>query len=89
VLVKAIRKDSYDQELQHAVDFYKGDLNCKQLSMQLGVLTSNISSDSAQDLKSISKHLQNPSQAEKSLFSEVCILASLIFVMPATNAVSE
>ena len=54
--------------------------------MQLGVLSSNILSDSAQDLKSIMKYLQKLSQAER---SEVCILASLILVMPATNAVSE
>jgi len=27
VLVKAVRKDNYDEELQYVVDFYKGDLN--------------------------------------------------------------
>jgi len=77
------------EELQCVADFYKGDLDCEQLSIQLGVLSSNISSDSTQDLKSISKYLQNLSQAEKSLLSEVCTLASLILFMPATNAVSE
>jgi len=34
-------------------------------------------------------YLQNLSQAQRSLLSEVCTLASLILVMPATNAVSE
>ena len=33
--------------------------------------------------------LQGLSQAQKSFFSEVCQLARLILVMPATNAVSE
>jgi len=50
VLFKAVRRDKYDEDLQYVVDFYKGDLDCQQLSMQLGVLSSNISSDSAQDL---------------------------------------
>jgi len=89
VLVKVVRKDNYDEELQYVVDYYKGDLDHEQLSIQLGVLSSNTSSDSTQDLKSILKYLQNLSQAEKSLLSEVCTLASLILVMPATNAVSE
>ena len=57
VLVKAVRNDNYDEELQCIVDFYKGDFNRDQLSMQLGILSSNISSDSAQDLKSILKYL--------------------------------
>ena len=89
VLVKAVRKDNYNEELQYVIDFYKGDFNRDQLSMQLGILSSNISSDSAQDLQSILKYLQKLSQAERSLLSEVCTLASLILVMPATNAVSE
>ena len=89
MLVKAVRKDNYDEELQYIVDFYKGDFNYDQLSMQLGVLSSNISSDSAQDLKSILKYLQKLSQLERLLLSEVCTLASLIVVMPVTNAVSE
>ena len=89
VLVKAIKKDNYDEELKYIVDFYKGDLNHDQLNMQLGILSSNISSDSTKDLNSIIHYLQNLSQAERSLLSEVCTLASLILVMPATNAVSE
>ena len=38
MLVKAVRKDNYDEELQYIVDFYKGDFNRDQLSMQLGAL---------------------------------------------------
>ena len=37
MLVKAVRKDNYDEDLQYIVDFYKGDFNRDQLSMQLGV----------------------------------------------------
>ena len=50
VLVKAV-KENYDK-LKFVVDFYKEDFNEDQLSMQLEVLSSNISSDSAQGLKS-------------------------------------
>ena len=89
VLVKAAKKDNYDHELQYVVDFNKGDLNREQLSVKLGVPSNNISSDSAQDLKSILKYLQNLSQAKRSLLSGVCTLASLILVMLATSAVSE
>ena len=48
VLVKAAKIDNYDHELQYyVVDFYKGDSNREQLSVQLVVLSNNISSDSA------------------------------------------
>ena len=57
--------------------------------MQLGVLSSNIYSNSAQDLKSILQYLQNLSEAQRLLLSEVCTLASLVIVMPATNAASK
>ena len=67
MLVKAVRKDNYDKELQYIVDFYKSDFNYDQLSMQLGVLSSNISSDSVQDLKSILKYLLKLSQPKRSL----------------------
>jgi len=30
VLVKAVRKDNYDEELQYVADFYKGDLDREQ-----------------------------------------------------------
>ena len=88
LLVKAVKKKNYD-ELKFVVEFYKDDFNQDQLSMQLGVLSSKISSDSAQDLKSILQYLQNLSEAHRSLLSEVCTLASLVIVMPAANAVSE
>lgn len=89
LLVKAVKKENYDEELKFVVEFYKDDFNQDQLSMQLAVLSSNISSDSAQDLKSILQYLQNLSEAQRLLLSEVCTLASLVIVMPATNAVSE
>ena len=51
VLVKAVKED-YGEELKYMVDFYMDNFNHDQLKMQLGVLSSNISNESAQDLKS-------------------------------------
>ena len=39
--------------------------------------------------KNILKYLRNIMSAQKTLLSEICIIAKLILVMPATNAVSE
>ena len=57
--------------------------------MQLGILSSNLPCESTQDLHSVIKYLQELSHAQRSLLSEICTLASLILIMPATNAVSE
>ena len=89
LLVKVAKKEKYDEEFQFVIEFYKDDFDHNQLNMQLGILFSNIPRESAQDLHSVIKYLQELSHAQRSLLSEVCTLASLILVMPATNAVSE
>ena len=40
-------------------------------------------------IKDILKYLKNISSAQRTLLSEIGIIVKLIFVMPATNAVSE
>ena len=89
LLVKAAKKEKYDEEFQFVIEFYKDDFDHNQLNMQLGILSSNIPCESAQDLHSVIKYLQELSHAQRSLLSEVCTIASLILVVPATNAVSE
>ena len=39
VLVKAVKKEIYDEGLKYLVDFHKDDYNHDQLKMQLGVLS--------------------------------------------------
>ena len=56
LLVKAAKKEKYDEEFQFVTDFYKDDFDHDQLNMQLGVLSSNIPCESAQDLKSVIKN---------------------------------
>ena len=89
LLVRAAKKENYDGEFQFVIDFYKDDFDHDHLNMQLGVLSSNIPSELAQDLNSVISYLQQLSPAQRLLLSEVCILASLLLLMPATNAVSE
>ena len=89
LLVKAANNDKFDEGLNIVVDFYKDDINKEQLKMQLSILSSNISCEPTHELHTVIKCLQGLSPPQRLLLSEVCVLASLILVMPATNAVSE
>ena len=40
-------------------------------------------------IKGVLKYLRNIFSAQRTLLSEICIIAKLILVMPAVNAVSE
>ena len=41
------------------------------------------------DLQSVIDYLKDISPGQRTLLSEVCTIASLVLVLPATNAVSE
>ena len=58
LLVKAAKKEKYNEEFQFVIKFYKDDFDHNQLNMQLGILSSNIPCESAQDLHSVIKYLQ-------------------------------
>ena len=79
LLVKAANKDKFDEEF----------INKEQLKMHLSILSSNISCEPTHELHTVIKYLQGLSAPQRLLFSEECVLASLMLVMPATNAVSE
>ena len=87
--LKAANNDKFDEGLNIVADFYKDDINKEQLNMQLSILSSNISCEPTHELHTVIKYLQGLSPPQRLLLSEVCVLASLILVMPATNAVSE
>ena len=57
--------------------------------MQLKLLSSNIPNSSSHNLSSVLQYLKSLSSSQQALISEVCTLAALIIVMPATNATSE
>lgn len=90
VLVKAANKENYEEDLAFICHFYKEDLNQEQLKMQLGVMVSNLPEEpAAHNLRSVLQYLKELSDPQRCLLSEVCTLAQLLLVMPATNAISE
>lgn len=98
LLVKAANQEEYEEEMKFVTEFYNKDFNDKGLlSTQLQVLSTNVSSplsDSSSsvqrhDLTSVLEYLKELSQAQKVLLSEVCKVAKLLLVMPASNALSE
>ena len=58
--------------------------------MQLQIFATNFTMEGKNtSIKDILKYLGNISSAQRTLLSDICIIAKLILVMPATNAVNE
>ena len=85
-----MNKQDTSEELEYICKFYGDDLHADALKMQLDIMATNLPEESSgYDLKSVLTYLTGLSEGQKSLLAEVCTVASLILVMPATNAVSE
>ena len=90
LLLKAVYKENYSSEFDFVTKFYGPDLNVHALEMQLQIFATNfIMEGKKTSIKDILKYLRNISSAQRALLSEICIIAKLILVMPATNTVSE
>ena len=89
LILKAIKKEAFSEELEAVLDVYGSDLNGSNLQAQLEILSSNIESGQIMDIVDVKKHLQQLTSAEKTLLCEVILVMKLILVMPATNATSE
>ena len=90
LLLKAVCKENYSSEFDFVTKFYGPDLNVHALEMQLQIFATNfIMEGKKTSIKDILKYLRNISSAQRALLSEICVIAKLILVMPATNAVSE
>ena len=90
LLLKAVCKENYSSEFDFVTKFYGPDLNVHALEMQLQIFATNfIMEGKKTSIKDILKYLRNISSAQRALLSEICIIAKLTLVMPATNAVSE
>ena len=90
LLVSAANGQECDQYFEIVTAFYKDSFDRALLSAQL----QNFGTLFAEKTETVTlgecvAFLRGLSQAQKSFFSEVCRLAHLILVMPATNAVSE
>ena len=90
LLLKAVRKENYSSEFDFVTKCYESDLNVHALEMQLQIFATNFTMERKNtSVKDILKYLRNISSAQRILLSEICTIAKLILVMPATNAVSE
>ena len=90
LLLKAANKEEFEEEFKFITNFYMDDFNENQLRLQLSVMSTNLPADpTPQTLISVLQFLRQLSDAQRALLSEVCTLASLILVMPATNVSSE
>lgn len=66
------------------------ELDASQLEVQLSTLATYFQKNSVEvSLEECLKYLRSLPLAAKTFYSEVCSIARLILVMPATNAVSE
>ena len=90
LLLKAVRKENYSSEFYFVTKFHESDLNVHASEMQLQIFATNFTMEGKNtSIKDILKYLGNISSAQRTLLSDICIIAKLILVMPATNAVNE
>ena len=90
LLVNAANGKEFEHFFESVTSFYKKDFDQALLSAQLQNLrTCFVDSDKIVSLGECVAFLRDLSLSQKSFFSEVCRLARLILVMPATNAVSK
>ena len=88
LLLNACCDREYQEELQQ-VCLLHHELDASQLDAQLKNLGTHFTDTPAVNLREIIEYPRSLSSAARNFFSEVCEVAELILVMPATNAVSE
>ncbi len=88
LLLKSINKEDYTEELKKILEVYKDDVNGSNLETQLKIFCTT-APDGINSIYDILSYLQKLSLADKELIKEICIIAKLILVMPATNSSSE
>ena len=90
MLLSAADGKKYEEELNFVTKFYGSDFEKSTLDAQLQLLHSmREHCGSNQCLQNVISHLQSLSLGLRSSLKQVFTLASLIVVLPATNAVSE
>ena len=92
LVLKAAKKECYDEEYNFVVNFYGDDFISTLLKSQLEVLSNSAQFDGHRNnltFKDVLEFLAGLTQIQKNFFSEVIVVTKLIYVMPATNATSE
>ena len=88
LILKAAKQEEYSNEIQEVLSFYGDDFQETDLRTQLQIFGTKFIGKSC-SLKDILAFLRGLSDGQKAFFSQVCRVAQLIMVMPATNAASE
>ena len=83
LLLKALRDEDFDHELQQMSSFFSSDLHKFKLETQLKTLIHIV------DEKQVAIIISSLNASQKLLVSEALKLAKLILTEPASNAVSE
>jgi len=93
LLLKAANQADYSAELQEVVSFYGDDINEVDLTTQLQILSARFAKDFQSDrpfnLKMVLSFLHDLSTGQCIFYEQVCNVAHLVIVIPATNAASE
>lgn len=89
LLILAANKGEYSAVIEEVLSFYHDDFDRGELATQLEILSSSFTSGRNVTLKEILMYLQCLSEGQRVFFKQVCVVASYILVMPATNACSE
>ena len=89
LLLRGAAGSDFSEQLKEVSGVYY-ELDASQLKMQLSNLATYFQENNITvSLEEFFKYLRSLSAAAKTFYSEVCAVARLILVMPATNAVSE
>ena len=88
LLLKALRDEDFDHELQQMSSFFSSDLHKFKLETQLKTLT-HIVDEKQVGIKDAITIISSLNASQKLLVSELLKLVKLILTVPGTNAVSE
>jgi len=85
------RKYNSEEHILQISEFYDGDMNMFTLKNQIIMLRSILPVEHKEncDISKLLQHTKGLGPSMRALLSQVVLLAKLIWLLPATNAVSE
>ena len=89
LLMKAARREDYQEDMKVVLDTYSDDFNPSRLKTQLELLSTKFGSqEPGPSMKDIKAYFASLSPCNQVFMSELCTALNIIQVIPATNAVS-
>jgi hypothetical protein len=92
LLLKCVRGEDYQREVKLVSEFYRGDIHEANLQCQLRQFATIFECDGKKEeavLSDVLLYMQEMTNRERLLLSEVVKVLKLVLVMPATNFTSE